>query len=128
MQWLSLKSYLRSFFCSAGPNGLNAANNTRRVFEFRSFHILIGKSAMAFLTGHLHLTIYSNPGTELWSPIQGFWRCFACGLKQSPKFGLWDNALPKVIFPFAGDNEWIVLFKGCKCMLKKLWELTISYL
>ena len=27
--------------------------------------ILIGKSAMAFLTGHLHLTIYSNPGTEL---------------------------------------------------------------
>ena len=23
------------------------------------------------------------------------------------KFGLWHNVLPKVIFPFAGDNEWI---------------------
>ena len=28
------------------------------------------------------------------------------------KFGLWHNVLPKVIFPFAGDNEWIVLFKA----------------
>lgn len=34
--------------------------------------ILIGKSAMAFLTSHLHLTMYSNPGIELWGTIQGF--------------------------------------------------------
>ena len=97
-----MKSYLRSLFCSAGPNGLNATKLDWK-FEFHSFHadwqISNGFFNRPFTFNHLLKSWYRI--------VRSKYKVFGTVLQMDlnrVKFGLWHNVLPKVIFPFAGDN------------------------
>ena len=96
-----MKSYLRSLFCSARPNGLNATKLDWK-FEFHSFHA----------DWQISNGFFNRPFTQiLVQSCEVQYKDFGAVLQMDlnrVKFGLWDNILPKVILPFAGDNEWIV--------------------
>ena len=76
--------------------------------------ILIGKSA---IYGFFNRPFTFNHLLKSWDRLscEVQYKHFGTVLQMDlnrVKFGLWHNVLPKVIFPFAGDNEWIVLFKA----------------